>query len=78
MTLPSFLDKGQFIPDTKTVLQEEGTSQALERALAHDPDPVTQDVCLVHVVSSQQNDPVLSVLAEHLPQLAAGLDIETG
>ena len=77
MTLTSLFDKRQLVSNSKSVLQEKRTSDTLKRALAHDSDPVTKHVSLVHVVSRQDNDPVFLVALEHVPEISTSAQIHS-
>ena len=68
-------DKGYLISNAESALEEEGAAKALELTLAHYADPVAQDIGLVHIVRSQNNDAIFLVRFEHVPEVTAGTEI---
>ena len=75
MRLSALLHEGQLVACAKAILQEERAAKALECTLAHDADTVTEHVSLVHVMSGQDDDPVLLIALEHVPQVAASAEV---
>ena len=72
------LDHGQFVPGAEAVLEEQGTSEATNFTLGHDADTVTQDISLVHVMCREDDDPVVTVVLEHVPKTASRAQIHAG
>lgn len=75
VNLSALLYKGDAISDTETVLEEKWAANALDLALHHDADAVAEHVRLVHVMSGQDNDAVLLVSLEHVPEVATGTQV---
>ena len=61
MCLSALFDKSDLVANTESVLEEQGAAKALECALAHDADTVTEHVSLVHVMCRQNDNSVLLV-----------------
>lgn len=71
------LDHSHHVANTEAVLEEHGGAKTGHLAAGHDTDSVAEDVSLVHVMSRQEDDPVLLVGSQHVPQLAPSLDVQT-
>mmetsp|Transcript_18027 Transcript_18027/g.36380 ORF Transcript_18027/g.36380 Transcript_18027/m.36380 type:complete len:286 (+) Transcript_18027:1175-2032(+) len=70
------LDHEQVVAGAEAVLQEERRAVGLERPVVQDGDAVAEEVRLVHVVSGQDDHPLLLVPLQQLPHLmpAHGVD----
>jgi hypothetical protein len=70
--------EGDLVADTEAVLEEEGAADALKGALAHNADAVTEDISLIHVMGSENNNSVFLVALEHVPKVAPGTQVHAG
>ena len=70
------LDNSHNVAYTEAILEEHGGAETGHLASSHDSDSIAEDVSLVHIMSRQQDNPVLLVGSEHIPQLASSLDIK--
>lgn len=77
MCFAALFDKGDLVTNTEAVLEEKRGTETLHSSLAHDADSVTEHICLVHVMGSQDNDSVFLVRLKHVPQISAGAEIHT-
>ena len=77
MSLSPLLHHGNLVPNSEAVLEEEGATDALQGALAHDADTVTEDISFIHVMSRQDNDSINFVFFEHVPHSPPSHDIQT-
>lgn len=73
----TLLDESDPIAESEAILEKEGRSQALQRALAHDSNPITEHVRLVHVMGRQNDDSVLLVGLEHVPEASARAEVHS-
>jgi hypothetical protein len=69
------LDDGEVVACPEAFLEEERAAAGDEFSFAHDADAVAQVVRLVHVVRGQDDDPVLFVALEHLPEVPARVSV---
>ena len=67
----TLFNEGNPIAESKAILEEERGPQALQRALAHDANPVTEHVRFVHVMGRQDDNSVFLVGFEHVPEASA-------
>ena len=72
------LDHGQLVAGTIAILEEERASKAFNAALAHDCDSISKYIGLIHVVRRQQNNSIVSVVLEHVPEGAPRTQIHSG
>ena len=71
MGSPSLLDESDLVANSETILEEEGTAEALHRALAHNSYTVAKHVCFVHIMSRQNDNSVLFVGLKHVPEVSS-------
>ena len=76
--LSSHLNERDLVANAEAILQEEGTADALEGALAHDSDAVTEDISLVHVMCGKNDNSIFFVALKHVPEIASGTKVHTG
>ena len=69
--------KGQVVSDTVALLEEERCSETDELTLGHDADAVAKYVSLIHVVGRQNDDSVVAVRSQHVPERAARLEVHS-
>ena len=73
----ALFDKSDLIANTEAVFEEKRSTETLHSSLAHDADSVTEHICLVHVMGSQDDDSIFLVGLKHVPQVSAGSEIHT-
>ena len=73
----SFLHESDPVSQSEAILEEERAAQALHSTLDHDTDTIAEHVCFVHVMCSQNDDSVLLVRFEHIPELSAGAQVHS-
>lgn len=67
---------GEVVADAEGGFEEEGGAAALEQAVRHDGDAVTQQVGLVHVVRCEDDGALVFEGAEERPDAAAGMRVQ--
>jgi len=66
-----FFGHHEVVADSKSVFEEQWRATALNSPFSHNTDPITEYVCLIHVVRCQDNYSILFVEFDHLPEPAS-------
>ena len=74
----ALFDKSDLIANTEAVFEEKRAAKALEGTLAHDANTVTEHISFIHIMGRQDDDSILLVGLEHVPQVSAGTKIHAG
>lgn len=56
-------------------LKKLGRAKTPDSTMTHDCDSVSKEIGLIHVVSRQDNDPVLLVVLEHVPKSSSRVEV---
>ena len=75
--LQFLLHKCKSVTSTKPILKEEGTSKAHELTFRHNSDSISEHICFVHVMSSQNYDTAFLVLHKHIPEVSSGTKVHS-
>ena len=65
-------------PTTTGEREEGGQDESPQSPFDHNPDPISQHVCLLHGVRGQNNDPVSLHSANELPHFQSILNVHSG
>ena len=68
----------QVVADAELALQVQRGARHLQLAVRHDHDAVAEEIGFVHEVRAQQNDAVLLLLFQKLPDLATRGGVHAG